>query len=60
VGLVSFANVVLPEWERLIDQFFQTVDRKRRECGMTEEQARDSLELGYGYEVAEAWDEWIS
>jgi hypothetical protein len=55
----SFANEVLVDWDDAMDQFFDRVERKMRTRDLTTEQVREALIRGYGYEVGDAWDEWM-
>lgn len=54
----GFANHILSDWDEAMDRFFRGVDYKSRCLDLEPNEIRDSLVRGYGYEVAEAWDEW--
>lgn len=53
----TFANRVLGDWDSAINRFFDAVDRKRGD--LTVDQVRESLDIGYGDEIADAWVQWM-
>lgn len=57
---IDFANSMLADWNQAMDQFCRAVDRARDRGGMNEADTKAALIVGYGYEVADAWDEWVS
>lgn len=57
---IDVVNSVLADWNQAMDAFFRAVDRARDRAGMNEADAKAALIVGYGYEVADAWDEWVS
>ena len=56
----DFINALLGDWDRAMDRFFDAVDKERRKRDLTDVQVLDALLVGYGWEVAESWDEWIT
>ena len=54
----SFANRVLSDWESAMDRFFGAVERKKLALQLTDKQVRKALSVGYGDDVADAWDDW--
>ncbi len=57
--VVAFANRVLPDWESAIHRFFEEIDRKREDDGLTDDEVERALDIGYGSAVADAWRDWI-
>ncbi len=58
--LVSFANHVIGDWENAMERFLSAVDRKASARGMSDEDIRAALLLGYGGDVVDAWLDWVS
>ncbi len=57
-ALVSFANHLVIDWDEAMDKFFQAVAKKQAARDLTDSDVEAALQLGYGDEVAEAWQEW--
>lgn len=55
----AFANAVLPDYEEAMDRFFDKVQTKALSEGLTDAEVVAALTRGYGYEVSEAWTDWI-
>lgn len=55
----DFVRNIFPDWENAMDQFFQRVERKRETEGLTDGQVYAALDMGYGSDVADAWEEWV-
>ncbi len=56
--VTSFANLILSDWEDAMQRFFEAVDRRREEHGLTPAEVAFALDIGYGDEVGDAWREW--
>lgn len=57
--LSSFANAVLYDWQDAMQRFFEKVEDRRERDGLSEDDVRRALDIGYGADVADAWSEWI-
>jgi len=57
---MKFADKILSDWDRAMDRFFENVDAKRKAEDLSDGEVYTALDEGYGFEVAEAWMEWIS
>jgi hypothetical protein len=55
---VSLSNAVSGDWDRAMEKFFDAVERERTQRGMTVEETVKNLKRGYGWDVAEEWENW--
>lgn len=55
----DFANLVLADWDSAVGRFFDAVDEQREQLGMSDEDVRHALDIGYGDAVADAWTEYV-
>lgn len=58
--LTQFANRLLGDYDHAMDRFYEAVERRMLGASLTPAQVRRALDLGYGMEVAEGWEEWIA
>lgn len=55
----AFANALVHDFDRVMHDFFEDVDRKRTTAGLTDDEVEAALNTGYGDVVADAWHEWV-
>ena len=53
------ADALLYDWDNLLDNFFEKVEDLRDRENLDQEQMSRVLTVGYGYEVADAYDDWV-
>jgi hypothetical protein len=59
-GGVTFANYILSDWDNAMHQFFERVEIAGERLDLTADEIRNGLRLGYGDDIADAWDEWLA
>jgi hypothetical protein len=57
---VTFARYLLADWTHALHQFFQKVELASERWDMTADEVNTALRLGYGDEIADAWEAWVS
>jgi len=55
---LAFISDIRTDWEIAIEEFFIAVERKRVQKGLTEADVTEALVRGYGWEIANEWDDW--
>jgi hypothetical protein len=54
----ALSNAVLPAWVSAMDRFFEQVDRQREDADLSDQEAQEALNRGYGYEIGDQWGDW--